>query len=327
MKYFVTGASGFIGSRICESLAARGDKVTAFCRDPGKLVLQNDLISVRQGDICKPKTLDAMDGADFCFHLASLAAQWARQSESFYRVNVDGTQNVLFAAEKFGLKKVVYTSTAGIYGPSSRDKLLNERSEGNFDLKSDYEKSKKQAEQVVKEFSAETGLPCCVVNPTRVYGPGNLSESNALTKIIRRYASGRVQWVPGDGQYIGNYVFVDDVVDGHLRAMGKGRVGENYILGGSNVSLDELFDLFAKVTCNQRVRVRLPLPLIKMFASMQDFLAAKAGLRPLVTCKSVSKYASNNAFSIEYAKAKLGYDPIGLKEGVQRTVSWLSDLG
>ena len=324
MAYFVTGANGFIGSRICEALASRGESVIAFCRRPGRQNFESPSIHVCYGDVCNRDSLSSMRDAEYCFHLASLAKPWSPNPQAFFDVNVGGTKNVLLAAKKFGIRKLVFTSTAGVYGPSLDGEMLNEWSPKSVDSKSDYEKSKAQAELLVNEFSVDSGLSVCTVNPTRVFGPGKLSDSNAVTKLICQFLKGGIQLVPSVGHALGNYVLVDDVVKGHLLALERGQNRESYVLGGTNLTIGQLFSLIDDLTGNRSWKVPIPLPIIKTIVKAQDFLASRFGRRPFITAKFLDKYTSNNPFSHARAERELGYLPVGIGEGISFTIDWIN---
>ena len=213
---FITGATGFIGNRLAHRLADSGCQVVALARTPKKAAsLQHPNIQVIIGSLEDEQALQkGMENADFVYHLAAHASLWA-PDDAFERINIEGTINVLNAALQQGIKRVVVTSTAGVIGPAL-DGPVTEETKRVVDFFNDYERTKYEAELIVKEYVAQEGLDAVMVNPTRVYGPGQLNESNAVTKLIKQYAEGRWRFLPGDGTTIGNYVFIDDVVQGHI---------------------------------------------------------------------------------------------------------------
>ena len=241
MKVLVTGATGFIGINLCKELVNRGFKVNALYRSIDKAnYLNNKNINLYRGDVTDPKSLEeAMLNCDYVFHLAAYAQVWAKDSQMFHSINYTGTLNILNIALKVGVKKIVVTSTAGVFGPSE-GRVINEETRRKVDYFSLYERTKADAERLILERAAQ-GINVVIVNPTRVYGPGLLSTSNGVTRLIRLYIKGRFRFLPGSGNSIGNYVFIDDVVNGHLLALEYGKAGEKYILGGENVSYIDFF--------------------------------------------------------------------------------------
>jgi len=324
MKYLITGATGYIGIRLAQKLAAKGQFVQALYRSEKKATpLRNKPnIQLFHGDILGRESLKkAMEGCDGVFHVAAFARPWAKDPQTFYRVNVEGALNVFEVAKKVGVKRVVFTSTAGVISPSE-GKLSDENTPRKFDYSTHYERSKAAAEKIVSDLVKE-GQDIVIVNPSRVYGPGLLSDSNGVTKMIKLYLKGKFRLLPGDGQSIGNYVFIDDVVEGHIRAMGKGRVGERYLLGGENASFIEFFDLLSEAAGKRRRMVKMPIWAMNLAAHIFLWRAAILGTPPLITPTWVRKYLFHWELSIEKARRELGYEPIGLGEGFRKTLVWL----
>lgn len=323
---FVTGASGFIGERLCEKLASEGKQVRALVRNPRKAEgLKQGNIRLLEGDLTDPERLKtAMESCQAVFHLAALAGVWHPDPHAFYNVNIQGTLNVLHAAHAAGVRRVVITSTAGVMGAAADGREVDENTHPAPDLTTEYERSKLEAERQAKKFGAKTGLEVVVVNPSRVYGPGQWSVSNSVTRMIRLYAAGKWRFIPGDGQSIGNYVYIDDVVKGHLLALEKGRGGERYILGGENYSFNEFFELLAQITGRRHAMIRLPVPAMMAFAKLQQFLADHLKRQPLITPPFVQKYVRHWPLSSRKAITQLGYQITPLDDGIRQTLNWLN---
>jgi len=326
MKYLVTGATGYIGIRLSQKLAAEGQLVHALYRSEKKAIPLRDRPNIHlfRGDILERESLaKATEGCDGVFHVAAFARPWAKDPQTFYRVNVEGALNVFEIAKETGVRKIVFTSTAGVISPSS-GKFSDENTPRKFDFSTDYERSKGTAEKIVSDL-VKAGQDIVIVNPSRVYGPGLMSDSNGVTKMIKLYLDGKFRLLPGDGKSIGNYVFIDDVVEGHLRAMEQGRPGERYILGGENVSFIQFFDLLSEVAGKRRRMLKMPVWAMNFAAQLMLKRADIFGTPPLITPPWVRKYLYHWALSIEKARRELGYEPKGLKEGFQRTLAWLNE--
>jgi nucleoside-diphosphate-sugar epimerase len=241
-KVFVSGATGFIGIQLVKRLIDSGNKVHALYRSEAKAdLIRIEGVTLFKGDIMDKQCLSrAMKGCSQAYHVAAYAAVWSKDPALFFRFNVDGTLNVLEAARLTGIDRIVVTSTAGILGPSEKEPV-NENSPAPSLFFTLYEDSKYKMEQELKIFNNSTP-EVVIVNPTRVYGPGFLSKSNGMSLMIKKYIAGSWRFIPGDGKRMGNYVYVEDVVSGHLLAMEKGTPGERYVLGGEDISYNQLFD-------------------------------------------------------------------------------------
>ena len=319
----VTGATGFVGKQLAFRLAGSGHMVHAMYRSEAKIVeLQHENIRLFKGTLTDLASIDkAMKGCEQAYHLAAFAVVWTRDPKEIYEQNVQGTLNILESAQKFGVKRVVHTSTAGVFGPSG-DEPNSENSplpESHF---IHYDISKTQAETKITAYVRD-GMDVVIVNPTRIYGPGRMGDSNGVTRMIRDYMKGRWHIIPGNGQSVGNYVYIDDVVGGHILAMEKGRTGERYLLGGSNLSFNEFFNILKEVTGKHYFLVKMPLFIGISIAAIMLTIAKLTGRMPLITPGLLKRYSHHWAVSNEKARSELGYDPVDFREGLHKTVEWL----
>ncbi len=324
MKYFISGISGFIGLNLARRLATDGHTVHAIIRGPEPVELKdNPQVSYFRCDLTSVEKLkEAMDGCDFAFHLAAFAKPWAKDPQDFHRINVQGAGNVFEAALQAGVKKVVFTSSAATISPSNGREPANESTVRTIPYFNQYESTKAEAEKLAVDY-CRRGLPVVIVNPSRVYGPGPINPSNSITRMIKGYKAGSWRIIPGDGQNIGNYVFIDDVVQGHILAMQKGRAGERYILGGENLTFDELFDILGKVTGRKLMMVHLPLSVMTIASKLMVAQNKITGLPPAITPDFVKKYMNHWCLSSEKAVKEIGYSIINFEEGAGRTLEWL----
>lgn len=164
-----------------------------------------------------------------------------------------------------------------------------------------------------------------VVHPTRVYGPGAMTEGNSVSLMIDQYDRGRFPALLERGGNVGNYAFVDDVVDGHLLAMEKGRDGGRYILGGENASLKDLLSLVSELTGKEHVQVNLPRSLALFYAGIEKRKAEWLGLHPKVTPGWVETFLRDWSYTSAKAERDLGYRITPLREGLRRTLAWLHE--
>lgn len=334
-KIFVTGASGFIGTSLVGQLLAAGYRVRGLSRRapefppgydrPREELWDHPNFDYFSGDITDLESLRrGIDGCDYVIHMAGYAKNYSRDPSIFTKINVDGMRNVFTAAKEKGVKKIVWTSSIVTLGPTRRGEIGDEttpRVTPNY--LTEYEESKSIAEREAFRW-AEEGLPLVILNPTRVYGPGQLSEGNALAQLINDYDRGRFPFLLNRGTNIGNYVLVDDAARGHLLALERGRIGERYIIGSENATLGEFFRLIDKVT--GRGHFKIPLlyfwPLVVAYG--QKGAARLFGIYPRITPGWVRTFIVDWAYSCDKARRELGYDPVPLEEGLARTCRWLA---
>lgn len=324
MKVFVTGASGYIGSHLVRQLAAEGHDVIALVRDVKAFSGSGSHgLKIIRGDISDPDSLKfGMEGCSWVFHLAAYAKPTSTDSNVPYKVNVEGTINVLRAAEAAGVKRVVVTSTGGTMGYSPDGRPVDEHSICTPDYHTDYEKTKAEAERIAISASTDE-RQVVVVNPTRVFGPGKLSKSNAITRIMKLYCNGLWRIIPGDGSSIGNYSFIGDVVKGHILAAKYGNGGERYILGGENVSFGDLFETLGKVNGTKRKMITTTERSLKNIAWITGALAGIVGKPPLISDSWIEKYLQNWILSSEKAKKEISYTVTPFEDALGITVRWI----
>ena len=327
MRIFITGATGYIGQRVTARLLNQGHEIHALCRrKPDGELFNNPRVKIFKGDVVNFKTVsDAIADCDQAYHIAAYSRPWAKDVKIFFDVNVKGTANVLEAALKANIKKVVVTS-AGCTNGTSDKKNISETMVQMTDFFTEYESSKFIAEDKVQGF-VRLGLPVVIVNPGRVYGPGLLSKSNALSYLIKLYVTGNWHIVPVNGKTISSYTYIDNVVEGHILAMEKGAPGERYILGGINTDLNTFISTLQKISERHFFLFRIPMPLMLLYGWKEEMLHKFFGCEPQITRKWIKKYNRDTACSSEKAISELGYVITPLEEGIKRTLTWiLEDL-
>lgn len=324
MRTLVTGAAGFVGRGLVAALTRRGEELSLICHpnadtrgfDPHR-------VRIHWGDILDTGTVrEAIRGCDRVFHLAAYARNWAPDPQVFYRNNVQGLVNVLEAASRDSVRKVVFTSSCVTLGPSN-GRPVDEYSPRLRDPYTLYERSKIIAEDEACRATA-SGLPVVIVNPTRVFGPGPLSEANSVTRLIHLYVDGRWHFILGDGSAVGNYAFIDDVVDGHIRAMDAGRPGERYLLGGENISLNLLLQRIARISGRSRRLFSVPAPVALGFGWLEGRRARWLHSYPTISVEWVRAFLDNWSSSCTKAERELGYRVTPLDVGLARTIAWLA---
>ncbi len=322
---FVTGATGFIGSHVARLLVARGDRVRALARNSSP----RDNIDHLKCEIVVGDLTDAMSltrcvqGCRKVFHVGADYRLWARNPQEIYANNVAGTRNLLSACCEAGVEKVVYTSTVGTIGMRTDGVPANEDSPVSLDdMIGHYKRSKFMAEQVAREFAA-SGLPVVIVNPTTPVGAGDIKPT-PTGKIILDFIEGRMPAYVDTGL---NFVPVEDVARGHLLADERGRLGERYILGGENWSLEELLDALARISGRRTPRVRIPWFAARMAASVDNFVMGTVLRRePFIPKEGVQMARYKMYVSSEKARDELGYSPSPIEQALREAVDYYRNV-
>jgi nucleoside-diphosphate-sugar epimerase len=334
-RIFVTGATGFIGERLVQKLVERGCAVRALSRrdnprwPPGFEAnrcgpWRRDEVELVRGDITDFDSLRrGMEGCDRVFHLAAYAKNWASDPQTFFHMNVEGMRNVFRAAREMGVGRVVWTSTCVTIGPTPPGVVGDEDMPRITDRHyTEYEETKSFAEREALQM-AQAGFPVVIVNPTRVYGPGNLTEGNSATRLIDDYHRGRLPLLLNRGRNVGNWVLVDDVAEGHILAMEHGRVGQRYLLGGENASLGEFFRAVDQASGRRHFQLPILTVTPLVFAWLLKKRAEWFGVHPAITPGWVRTFAVDWVYTSAKAERELGYRPTPLAEGVKITYQWL----
>jgi dihydroflavonol-4-reductase len=327
MKTLITGASGFVGSAVLRQLLSCGHQVRALVRprsDRRNLAgLDVDLVI---GDLREPASLDrALEGCDTLFHVAADYRLWVPEPGDMYETNVEGTRNLLLAAARAGVERIVYTSSVATMGCFPDGRPADEKNPVTLaDMVGHYKRSKFLAEAEVRRLVRETGLSVVTVNPSTPVGPRDLKPT-PTGRMILKAATGHMPAYVDTGL---NLVHVDDVARGHLLAFERGRTGERYILGGRNMTLKEILHELADLTGRRAPRVRLPRNLILPVAYLVEAFArvSKAG-EPLITVDGVRLAKKRMFFSDEKARKELGYNPGSVKQALKGAVDWFRDNG
>ncbi len=323
MNILVTGATGFIGSKLCLTLAESGHTVHALCRDTKHPLLpRHNKIKPFKGDLLNKQNIaDALRNCSQVYHTAALAKMWVPDKDEFFRVNVMGTQNVLEAAMQAGVEKVVHTSTCGVWGPTVKHPIAEEdpRITG-FAI--DYERTKYLAE-LEAQLYYKKGLQVVIVNPSRVYGEGPVTESNTVGKMIVAYLKGKWHINPANGLQVSNYAYLGDVVKGHIAAMEKCVAGNRYILGGEDISFNSFFNHLKYISGKDHKLFKVPQKLIKLYSRLEQFKTAATGIPPFFLPAFADRLKYDQKYSSNKAVQQLGYSITPFAAGFAKTVEHL----
>ncbi len=326
MKCLVTGASGFVGGAVVRALAGAGHDIRALVRPSNDLRhLGSIKLEHAHGDLRDRDSLRrALEGCEHLYHVAAHYALWARDPSVFYDVNVTGTRALMVAAREAGIQRIVYTSTIGAIGLPPEGGLGTEETPVTLDqMAGHYKRSKYLAEQEVRQLACE-GLPVVIVNPSAPVGEGDIKPTPTGQMIVD-FMKGRMWAYIGTGM---NLVDVDDVAAGHLLAMERGRLGERYILGHHNLTLQEIFDLLSRLTGIPAPRVKLPrqvvLPLAYFNRWLADYVTHHAPRIPLEGVR-MAKYRMH--YDCSKAIRELGLPQTPIESALGKAVRWFHTHG
>jgi dihydroflavonol-4-reductase len=322
----VTGASGFVGSAVVRHLIKAGHQVRALVRPTSSRTNLAELrVEIVEGDLRDVGSLiRAMTGIRYVFHVAADYRLWARNPQEIVRTNVEGTRNLMTAARRAGVERIVYTSSVATLKARPDGKASDE----TFPLEAQsavgaYKYSKVVAERLVESMVAEQKLPAIIVNPSTPIGPGDVRPT-PTGRIIVEAAAGRMPAYVDTGL---NLVHVDDVAAGHLAALQNGRIGERYILGGQDVLLGDMLREIARQVGRAPPRLRLPRRLIFPIAYGAEAVAHFTGREPFVTTTGLRLAKDRMFFTSAKAERELGYRARPYSEAIADAIAWFRRHG
>jgi nucleoside-diphosphate-sugar epimerase len=313
MKYFITGATGFLGNALAKQLRAAGHDVNASVRSPEKAGdLQGLGVKLFPGDVTHKESMrEAMKGADGVFHVAGWYRIGTKDKSDGEKVNIEGTRNVLELMQELKIPKGVYTSTCAV-NSDTKGKLVDEMYHFTGKHLSEYDRTKAVAHDVAREFIGQ-GLPLVIVMPGLIYGPG---DSSSLRTRVTDFLQGRLPMLPSQTTLC--WAHVDDIATGHILAMEKGRSGESYIIAGEPYKLADAFELASEITGKRApmtVSHKMMKTLSVLVRPLDNYLPESYTSEGLRVVGGVTYLGDNSK-----AKRELGYQPRSLREGWEETL-------
>jgi nucleoside-diphosphate-sugar epimerase len=320
----VTGATGFTGGHLARRLAARGGQVRALVRDRRQAAdLESAGIELVEGDLRDRSSLErAVGGVQRVYHIAAIYRQAGLPADTYRSVNALAVRDLIEAAARAGVKRVMHCSTVGVHGdvehpPANEDAPLKP---GDV-----YQETKLEGERLAREAGERLGIEVTIARPTGIYGPGD----RRLLKLFRGVARGRFP-ILGSGNIYYHLTYIDDLCDGfRLCAEHPAAAGRTYILAGGEVTtLNELVRIIAEVAGVKPGTVHLPVWPFWVAGAACEAVCAPLGIEPPLYRRRVDFYTKSRAFDISRARTQIGYAPaVDLREGIRRTLDWYRQRG
>jgi nucleoside-diphosphate-sugar epimerase len=318
MKFFVTGATGFIGSRVAKLLLEQGHIVNSLVRSPKKAQsLRNMGALLFEGDITDKESMrKPMKDVDGIFHIAALYKLGIKDKKEAELINVTGTKNVLELMKEYTIKKGVYTSTLAVYS-DTKDRMVDESYYFSGKHISVYDKTKWRAHYLVAQQMINDGLPLVIVLPGVVYGPG---DTSAIGSSLKEYLQGKLSMLPKKNIYC--WAHVEDIAFGHILAMEKGVPGQSYIIAGPRHSIEEAFVLAEKITGIQAPKNRLGPSTLKLLSNIVKVIELFKHIEGAYSSEGLRAIAGTTYLGSNLkATNQLGYRVRPLEEGLKETLN------
>ena len=323
---FLTGATGFIGSALSRLLLSKGYEVRVLTRPRNDRTNLDGLkVEIVEGDLTKPETYrEALKGCKYLFHAAADYRIWVPDVAAMNRVNIGGTKMLMLAALEAGIEKIVYTSSVATLGHYPDGSPADEETPVSFkDMIGVYKQSKFLAEEEVLRLIRHYNLPAVIVNPSTPVGPRDIKPT-PTGRIIVNAVNGLMPAYVDTGL---NIVHVDDVAEGHWLACEKGKIGERYILGGTDLELSEILKTIAASTGHKPPKIKLPIPPLFPIAVLMEGFARIMESEPILTRDALRMAQRKMFFVSDKAQRELGYTFRPAYDALSDAIEWFRTEG
>lgn len=328
MLALLTGGTGFVGSHVARALRSRGIEVRGLVRaasDPTAIAaLESMGVTCVEGDLRdRDAVRRAAAGVDAVYHCAADYRLWVPDPDTMHASNVEGTRNVLTAGVEAGASRLVHTSSVGALGLLPDGRPANEDTPVSLeDMSGPYKRTKFLSERVAEEL-AHAGAPIVIVNPSTPVGEGDLKPT-ATGQMIVDFLDGKMPAYVDTGL---NLVDVRDVAEGHVLAAERGRIGEKYILGNRDMTLEEILGTLARLTGRPAPKIRLPHWVPYAAAAVGTAVARVTGKPPRVSLDAVRLARYRMFFDAAKAVHELGLPQTPVEDALARAVDWFEENG
>ena len=324
-RIFITGADGLLGSNTVRELLSRKYKLKALIQKGSKSKTLEGLdIEFVEGDLLdKESLIKHVQGSDAIIHIAALTNVWPIRHEIYYKVNVEGTKNMIEAALSNNIQRFIHISSASAFGFGPKDQPGNESTvtmAKEFGL--DYVDSKLDAQDVILEAIKERDLPAVIVNPTFMIGPYDSKPSSGA--VILAVANRELKLITSGGK---NWVYVKDVAVGISNALTKGRIGEMYILGNENLSYKEATSLIAEVAGVAPPSIKVPSFLVKIAGRLGTLIGTISGKAPKISYPVAKISLIDQYYDPSKARKELELPGTPIRKAVEDSMQWFKENG
>jgi dihydroflavonol-4-reductase len=324
MRAFITGATGFVGANLARLLLAKGYEVRALVRPHSNPKnLQGLDIERIEGHLCDPSLAERIQGCQVAFHVAAHYSLWQSDREELHHSNVLGTRNILAAVREAGVERTVYTSSVAAIGVPGDGKSADETYQSPVEkLVGDYKKSKYWAEQEA-HAAVKQGQDIVIVNPSTPIGPWDVKPTPTGDIIVRFLRRGMPVFL-NTGL---NLIHVQDVAEGHLLALEKGKTGDRYILGNENITLAQMLSILSKITDIPSPNRQIPAWIPLSVAWMDERILARLGKVPSVPLDGVRMAQQMMFYDASKARRDLGLPQTPIETALREAVTWFIENG
>jgi dihydroflavonol-4-reductase len=326
MKVFLTGATGFVGHHVAKALAAEGAELRMLVRKTSNLAnLEGIAGETHVGDLAEPESIrPALAGCDAVMHVAADYRLWIPDPKAMYRVNVDGTRDLLRLAREAGVPRFVYTSSVATMHFRTDGLVINEDTPVSLsDMIGHYKRSKFLAERQAIA-AAQDGQQVVILNPTTPIGP-NDSKPTPTGRIFVDFLNGKFPAYMDTGL---NLVDVAEVARAHVAALTLGQPGHRYILGGENLTLKQILDKMAAITGLPSPTVRIPFAVAATYAFFEEWITGRIrGREPRATLQEVRMGRKKMYASSAHAQQELGFRIMPVYPAMRAAIEWFKAHG
>lgn len=325
MKVLITGANGLLGSNLARQLLKANYGVRAMVRESSNVLsLRGADVEMFRGNVLDARDLKkALTGCQVVVHAAANTAQWPSDYSFYQPMNVDGTRLLLEESSKAGIERFIYVGSANAFGPGSKEKPGTETSPfTHIQRQSGYMRSKYEAQQLALEFHQRHHFPTVVVNPTFMLGKYDAKPSSGQL-LLMAYKKQLMLCPPGGK----NFVHVEDVACGIIRAIENGTPGECYLLGGQNLDYDEFFRKMKSVCGYPKQLIRLPKPIISTAGWAGTFYERLSGNPARLNLTNARLLMAENYYSPEKAIRELQLPQTPVEQAIAEALEWFGEMG